>query len=206
MKYIMKTILTILLVIITNAAPAYCRRDFCKKDICAWNSSRPCAPRCCLIPCCNVPYCGPYPRPLPGQYDSFKDNTKILFWNIPPCAPRNDSKERGYLYKGMWWDITGARFWAFRNNTDNTITVEGLAGGEIKDIPAGDVVNISRGESYAFRVQAPARRFELFNSDAHNIEIFLNINGDISYRAEPVAVKTVKAQAIEPAEVVVPKF
>lgn len=148
----------------------FCDTCFAKRD-------------CCL--CCNqAPYCGPFPRPLPGQYDSWKDNTKIGFWNLPPCAPRNDSKFRGYLYKGMWWDTTGVRYWAVRNSTNNTITFEGLAGGETKDIPAGDVVNINRGESYSFRVQSPAHRFELFNSDAHHLEVVINLRGDIDYREE----------------------
>lgn len=170
-------------------------------SFCSWQSSCPTS-NCltgglsnCGLPCCNsAPYCGPYPRPLPGQYDSFSDNTKIAFWNIPPCAPRNDSANRGYLYKGIWWDVSGVRYWAIRNATNNTITVEGLEGGEIKDIPAGDVVNIARGESYAFRVQAPARRFELFNSDAHNIEIFVNLIGDLDYRVE-IPLKTAKTGA-----------
>jgi hypothetical protein len=159
----------------------------------------------CGLPCCNsAPYCGPYPRPLPGQYDSWKDNTKINFWYIPPCAPRNDSAQRGYLYKGMWWDVSGVRYWAFRNNTNNTITVEGLEGGEMKDIPAGDVTNINRGESYSFRVQAPARRFELFNSDAHNIEIFVNLKGDLDYKVEiPL---TAKSGISKEPELVMPKF
>lgn len=160
----------------------------------------------CALPCCgSAPYCGPYPRPLPGQYDSFSDNTKIEFWNIPPCGPRNDSAQRGYLYKGIWWDISGVRYWAFRNNTNNTITIEGLEGGEMKDIPAGDVVNINRGESYSFRVQAPARRFELFNSDAHHIEVFVNLKGDLDYRAEiPLKAKSGASKA-EP-DLIMPKF
>ena len=77
-------------------------------NFCSWQPScaAPCASSCGIgLGCCNgAPYCGPFPRPLPGQYDSFSDNTKIGFWNIPPCAPRNDSKQRGYLYKGLWWD------------------------------------------------------------------------------------------------------
>lgn len=159
--------------------------------------------------CCNqAPYCGPLPRPLPGQYDSWKDNTKIGFWNLPPCAPRNDSKFRGYLYKGMWWDTTGVRYWAIRNSTNNTITVEGLAGGEIKDIPAGDVVNINRGESYQFRVQAPARRFELFGSDVHNIEIVINLRGDLDFREEiqtqPTTPRSVRIQ--RESDFIIPKF
>jgi hypothetical protein len=131
----------------------------------------------------------------------------MIFWNLPPCAPRNDSKERGYLYKGMWWDTAGVRYWAFRNSTNNTITIEGLEGGALKDIPAGDVVNIERGESYAFRVQAPARRFELFASDAHTIEVFINIIGDIDYRIEPNLNKTTKtAKGQGKTELIMPKF
>ncbi len=160
--------------------------------------------------CCNqAPYCGPLPRPLPGQYDSWKDNTKIGFWNLPPCAPRNDSKFRGYLYKGMWWDTTGVRYWAIRNSTNNTITVEGLAGGEIKDIPAGDVVNINRGESYQFRVQAPARRFELFGSDVHNIEIVINLRGDLDFREEIQNTPTSasgSARSYRDSDMIIPKF
>ena len=165
----------------------------CGRKSCSTGYKRSCASKqsCgCLFSCCgSAPFCGPYPRPLPGQYDSYKDNTKIVFWDIPPCAPRNDSKYKGYLYKGMWWDVTGVRYWAIRNNTENMITVEGLEGGEIKDIPVGDVTNIARGESYSFRIQAPARRFELFNSDAHNIEVFINTNGDIDYREELQPIK-----------------
>lgn len=158
--------------------------------------------RCCL----TIPYCGPYPRFLPGQYASFKDNTRMIFWNLPPCAPRNDSKERGYLYKGIWWDNSGVRFWAMRNSTNNIITVEGLEGGEIKNIPPGDVVNIARGESYSFRIQAPARRFELFNSDNHNIEVFINLNGDLDYRVEP-KIKNAKATMRNNQDkLVMPKF
>lgn len=161
-------------------------------------------PMACSIGCCDNP-CGPFPRPLPGQYDSFKDNTKMSFCNIPPCAPRNDSKERGYLYKGLWWDVSGVRYWAFRNTTNNTITIDALEGGETKDIPSGDVANIERGESYSFRVQAPARRFELFNSDAHAIEVFVNLKGDLDYREEiPLSAKTAKSQA--EAEPIAPKF
>ena len=161
---------------------------------------------CCF--CCNqAPYCGPFPRPLPGQYDSWKDNTKIGFWNLPPCAPRNDSKFRGYLFKGMWWDTTGVRYWAVRNSTNNTITVEGLAGGEIKDIPAGDVVNINRGESYSFRVQAPARRFELFNSDAHHIEVVINLRGDLDYRQEIQNIPSASRVAgRRQSDMIIPKF
>lgn len=154
--------------------------------------------------CCR-PACAPYPRHLPGDYDSFKDNTKMIFHNMPPCAPRNDSKYKGYLYKGMWWDNAGVRYWAFRNSSNNTITIEALAGGETKDIPSGDVVNIARGESYAFRVQAPARRFELFNSDMHNIEVFINIKGDIDYKIEISPVKTAKKGSRNDLEVV-PRF
>jgi hypothetical protein len=180
--------------------------SFCSRQ----PSCSPCASNCpssCGLPCCNsAPYCGPYPRPLPGQYDSFSDNTKIGFWKIPPCAPRNDSAQMGYLYKGMWWDVSGVRYWAFRNNTNNTITIEGLEGGELKDIPAGDVVNIARGESYAFRVQAPARRFELFNSDAHTIEIFVNLRGDLDYRVE-IPTKTAKgAPSKGESDLIMPKF
>ncbi len=180
-------------------------------SFCSWQPS--CGSSCanggtsnCGLACCNgAPYCGPFPRPLPGQYDSFSDNTKIQFLNIPPCAPRNDSAQRGYLYKGMWWDVSGVRYWAFRNNTNNTITIEGLEGGEMKDLPAGDVVNIARGESYSFRVQAPARRFELFNSDAHAIEVFINLRGDIDYRVElPPTAKAGSAKG-EP-ELIMPKF
>lgn len=177
---------------------------------CSWQPTcNSCSTICdngCDLPCCNsAPYCGPYPRPLPGQYDSFSDNTKINFWNIPPCAPRNDSAQRGYLYKGMWWDVSGVRYWAFRNTTNNTITIEGLEGGELKDIPAGDVVNIARGESYSFRVQAPARRFELFNSDAHAVEIFINLRGDLDYRVEvPVTAKAGSAKG--ESELIMPKF
>ena len=168
-------------------------------------SCAPCGIGCGLPFCNSAPYCGPYPRPLPGQYDSFSDNTKIAFWNIPPCAPRNESRERGYLYKGIWWDVSGVRYWAIRNSSNNTITVEGLEGGEIKDIPAGDVVNISRGESYSFRVQSPARRFELFNSDAHFIEIFVNIRGDLAYRVEIPPVKAAGSAKGE-GELIMPKF
>lgn len=163
------------------------------------------ARNCCI--CCNVPFCGPFPRPLPGQYDSFQDNTRIRFWNLPPCAPRNDSLARGYLYKGIWWDTSGVRYWAFRNATNNTITVEGLEGGEIKDIPAGDVVNIARGESYSFRIQAPARRFELFGSDAHHIEVFINLQGDIDYRVEPTTLlKTASTKKGKESDLITPKF
>lgn len=154
--------------------------------------------------CCR-PACAPYPRPLPGDYDSFKDNTKIIFWHLPPCAPRNDSKYRGYLYKGIWWDNTGVRYWAFRNSTNNTINIQALDGGETKAIPAGDVVNIARGESYGFRVQAPARRFELFNSDMHHIEIFINLKGDIDYRVEPMNLKTAKKGSLRDQDIV-PRF
>ena len=158
------------------------------------------------LPCCTAPLCGPYPRPLPGQYASYQDNTRIRFWNIPPCAPRNDSKARGYLYKGIWWDNSGVRYWAVRNSTNNTITIEGLEGGDLKDIPAGDVVNISRGESYAFRVQAPAHKFELFANDEHNLEIFINLRGDIDYRVEPDLKNTKVAQKRVVEEVITPKF
>lgn len=153
--------------------------------------------------CCRQK-CGPFNRYLPGDYDSFKE-TKHAFWHVPPCTPRNDSKYRGYLYKGMWWDNAGVRFWAIRNNTNNTITVEGLSNGEIKDIPAGDVANIGRGESYGFRVQAPARRFELFNSDMHNIEIFINLQGDIDYRVEPV-LKAAKKSSERDIHTINPRF
>ena len=181
-------------------------------SFCSWEPN--CASSCanggassCGLPCCNsAPYCGPFPRPLPGQYDSFKDNTKIGFWNIPPCAPRNDSTKRGYLYKGMWWDTSGVRYWAVRNATNSTITVEGIEGGELKDIPSGDVVNIGRGESYAFRVQAPARRFELFANDAHHIEIFVNLRGDLDYRIE-IPLTSAKAGSTRgQSEVIMPKF
>lgn len=105
----------------------------------------------------------------------------------------------------MWWDDTGVRFWAFRNSTNNTIAIQALNGGEMKAIPAGDVVNIARGQSYAFRVQAPARRFELFNSDSHFIEIFINLKGDIDYRIEPKAIKTAKKGAIRDQDII-PRF
>lgn len=174
-------------------------RSFYKQ---CFNNCNPCLvkKRSCFS-CCDIPYCGPYPRPLPGQYDSFKDNTRIKFWNIRPCAPRNESANRGYLYKGLWWDNEGVRYWAVRNNTDNTITVEGLEGGEIKNIPSGDVVNIARGESYSFRMQAPAKRFQLFNSDIHNIEAFINAKGDLAYRAEPKV-----STAIKKEEIIMPKL
>jgi hypothetical protein len=166
------------------ALQAQCGRKSCSTGY--QRSENCCSQSCgsCFACCGAAPYCGPFPRPLPGQYDSYKDNTRIAFWYLPPCAPRNDSRFRGYLYKGMWWDMSGVRYWAFRNNTENMITIEGLEGGEIKDVPVGDVVNIARGESYSFRIQAPARRFELFNSDAHNIEVFINTDGDIDYREE----------------------
>ncbi len=170
---------------------------------CMPSCTQACMPSC--FSCCNVPFCGPYPRPLPGQYASFKDNTRIRFWNYPPCAPRNDSKERGYLYKGLWWDNTGVRYWAVRNSTNNTITVEGLEGGETKNIPTGDVVNIARGESYSFRVQSPAHRFELFASDQHHLEIFINLQGDVDYRVEPQFL-TKKGAKTAPEEDIVPKF
>lgn len=153
--------------------------------------------------CCRQ-QCGPFNRMLPGDYDSFVE-TKHAFWHVPPCTPRNDSKFRGYLYKGMWWDSSGVRFWAFRNSTNNTISIQALNGGEYKDIPAGDVVNINRGESYSFRVQAPARRFELFNSDQHFIEVFINIKGDIDYRVEPIVLKTAKKGPGRDLEIV-PRF
>jgi hypothetical protein len=153
--------------------------------------------------CCR-PQCGPFTRMLPGDYDSFVE-TKHSFWHVPPCTPRNNSKWRGYMYKGMWWDDTGVRFWAFRNSTNNTITIQALNGGEMKAIPAGDVVNIARGQSYAFRVQAPARRFELFNSDNHFVEIFINLKGDIDYRIEPKAIKTAKRGTIRDQDVI-PRF
>lgn len=183
---------------------------FCSRQpSCASSCASPCANACANICglCNGAPYCGPYPRPLPGQYDSFSDNTKINFWNIPPCAPRNDSAQRGYLYKGMWWDVSGVRYWAFRNMTNNTITIEGLEGGEIKDIPAGDVVNIARGESYSYRVQAPARRFELFNSDAHAIEIFINLRGDLDYRVEiPAKAAKGSTRGQQQTDLIMPKF
>lgn len=109
----------------------------------------------------------------------------------------------------MWWDVSGVRYWAVRNSTNNTITVEGLAGGETKDIPSGDVTNINRGESYSFRVQSPACRFELFNSDAHNIEVVINLRGDIDYREEIVnapATTTRRNGANHHTDIIVPKF
>jgi hypothetical protein len=194
MKYIHLLILSISMMSAGAALFAVCNDPWAKSK-CATNG---CA-KSCPFSCCKYPPCGPYPRPTPGDYESFKDNTKIIFTHKKPCGPRNDSKWRGYLYKGIWWDETGVRYWAIRNSTNNTITVEGLEGGEIKDIPAGDVVNIARGESYAFRVQSPARRFELFNSDMHHIEIFINLNGDIDYRVEPTLkpVKTAKGGQID---------
>ncbi len=164
-----------------------CSSATCSTPTCAANSCKQCVP----FNCCR-PACAPYPRRLPGDYDSYKDNTKMVMQRMKPCAPRNDSKFQGYLYKGMWWDNTGVRYWAFRNSTNNTITIQALHGGECKDIPAGDVTNIARGESYGFRVQAPACRFELFNNDMHNLEIFINLKGDIDYRVEPLPVKTAK--------------
>lgn len=143
--------------------------------------------------CNNAAPCGPYLRPLSDDYDSYKDNTKMVFIPNPPCAPRNDSSQKGYLYKGMFWDVAGVRYWAIRNSTNNLINVDALDGGEQKDIPAGDVVNIARGESYSFKVNAPARLFELFNTDAHNIEIFINAKGYIDYRAEATIVKDKKS-------------
>lgn len=111
---------------------------------------------------------------------------------------------QGYLYKGMWWDNTGVRYWAFRNSTNNAITVEALEGGEVKDIPAGDVVNINRGESYSFRVQSPAHRFELFNNDAHYVEIFINPHGDVDYRVETQVAKN--KPRFDQQQEVMPKF
>lgn len=175
---------------VTNNKPRKSCGDACAMAArCANNhgcNAKECVPfaNCCLQRCS-------YTRILPGDYDSFKES-KHTFWHVPPCMPRNDSKYKGYLYKGMWWDNAGVRFWAIRNSTNNTITVEGLNNGETKDIPSGDVVNIGRGESYGFRVQAPARRFELFNSDMHNIEVFINLQGDIDYRVEPTLIKTAK--------------
>jgi hypothetical protein len=147
---------------------------------------------CCSIAptvCNNQAPCGPFLRPHSDDYDSWKDNTKIIFFPNPECAPRNDSLLKGYLYKGMWWDDSGARYWSVRNSTNNTINVQALNGGEYKDIPAGDVVNINRGESYTFRVNAPARLFELFNSEGHNIEIFINPRGFIDFRVENMTIK-----------------
>ena len=67
------------------------------------------------------------------------------------------------------------------------------------------MVNIARGESYSFRVQAPARRFELFNSDFHAIEIFVNLRGDLDYRAEiPITAK--KGSTKGESELIMPKF
>jgi hypothetical protein len=107
----------------------------------------------------------------------------------------------------MWWDTTGVRYWAVRNSTNNTITVEGLAGGEIKDIPAGDVVNINRGESYSFRVQSPARRFELFNSDAHHIEVVINLRGDLDYRQEIQNIPNAgRVAGRRQSDMIIPKF
>ena len=75
----------------------------------------------------------------------------------------------------------------------------------MKAIPAGDVVNIARGESYSFRVQAPARRFELFSSDMHKIEIFINLKGDIDYRVEPTTIKTARKGSLSDQDIV-PRF
>ncbi len=177
---------------VTNNGPRKSCGDACAKAARCANNHGCNAKECVPFANCCRPACGPFPRHLPGDYASYKDNTKMIFHHEPPCAPRNDSKYKGYLYKGIWWDDAGVRYWAIRNSSNNTITVDALAGGETKDIPAGDVVNIARGESYAFRVQAPARRFELFNSDMHNIEIFINLKGDIDYRVELPAVKTAK--------------
>lgn len=162
------------------------------------------AKECVPFANCCLQRCGPFTRILPGDYDSYKE-TKHTFWHVPPCTPRNDSKFKGYLYKGMWWDNMGVRFWAFRNSTNNTITIQALSGGEIKDIPAGDVANINRGESYAFRVQSPARRFELFNSDMHHIEVFINIRGDLDYRVESILEKTAKRGSVRDQDVI-PRF
>jgi hypothetical protein len=160
---------------------------------------------CCESPsiCCNTAPCGPFLRPLSDDYDSFSDNTEMQFYAKPECAPRNDSAQKGYLYKGLYWDIEGVRYWAIRNGTNNTITVEALDGGEVKDIPAGDVVNLNRGESYSFRVQAPAKLFELFNSEAHNIEIFINARGYVDYRAENIITPDLRASQQRPMN---PKF
>ena len=188
-KNIIRLMILVSLIGASSMVQATRYRDrICNKRSCV-SQCTPCASACAPCFCNSYPYCGPFPRPLPGDYESFKDNTKINFWYLPPCGPRNDSQFRGYLYKGMWWDTKGVRYWAIRNKTNNTITVQGLEGGESKDIPAGDVVNIGRGESYTFRVQAPARRFELFNSDEHNIDVFINIQCDIRYRVEPKPVK-----------------
>lgn len=189
-KIVQITIFLSVMIVAPAALQATCGRKSCSTGY--QRNQKCCSTQSCgsCFACCGAaPFCGPFPRPLPGQYDSFKDNTKISFWNLPPCAPRNDSRFKGYLYKGMWWDVSGVRYWAFRNNTENMITIEGLEGGEIKDVPVGDVVNIARGESYSFRIQAPARRFELFNSDSHNIEVFINTDGDIDYREELPAPK-----------------
>jgi|GEM_PF-2760011 hypothetical protein len=208
--------LSILLVFISLNVSARCKYrqknvtacSPCTQSVsaCATSCAQPLANCCnpCIFNCCNnPPFCGPFPRPLPGDYDSFKDNTRIGFWHLPPCAPRNDSKMKGYLYKGMWWDNMGVRYWAFRNSTTNTITVEALEGGEVKDIPAGDVANINRGESYSFRVQVPAYRFELFSNDAHYLEVFINTKGDIDYRVET---QMAKNKFSDKEQEVMPKF
>ena len=67
------------------------------------------------------------------------------------------------------------------------------------------MVNIARGESYAFRVQAPARRFELFNTDAHAVEIFVNMRGDLDYRAE-IPTKAKAGSGRGESELIMPKF
>lgn len=171
------------------------------------------ATRCCSCSSCRTPsfcnknpYCGPFTRRFSDEYHSFKDNTKMKFCKPRPCAPVNDSLNKGYLYKGMWWDTQGVRYWAIRNKTNNTITVQGLEGGESKDIPSGDVVNVARGESYTFRVQAPARRFELFNSDEHYLEVYINVEGDIRYRVEPKPVKQTKTSLHFENNGILPKF
>lgn len=199
-------LLTIVLSSLTNLSDA---RNLYRKNYNNPVTEFDCQAECgcangCLI-CNNAPYCGPYPRLLPDDYDSYSDNTRMDFLAVGPCAPRNDSKNKGYLYKGMWWDVKGVRYWAFRNNTSNTITIEALGGGELKSIPSGDVTNINRGESYSFRIQAPARRFELFNSDSHAIEIFINLKGDIDYRPEAQALAQ-KPDLQRQKEIFKPKF
>ncbi|CAN5144470.1 hypothetical protein BH09DEP1_BH09DEP1_1430 [soil metagenome] len=189
---------------VTNNKPRASCGDACAMASKCVNNHGCNAKECVPFANCCRQQCGPFNRMLPGDYDSYKETTHA-FWHVPPCSPRNDSKFRGYMYKGMWWDTTGVRFWAFRNSTNNTITIQALNGGEMKDLPAGDVVNIARGESYGFRVQAPARRFELFNSDVHHIEIFINLKGDIDYRAEPIALKTARKGSLRDLDVI-PRF
>lgn len=87
---------------------------------------------------------------------------------------------REYVYERSYADDRGKEYWSMTNNTQDSMFISPLHGGQGYKVYPGQTAHVQRGSSFQFRIHIPNKSSRIFKSNAHKIVISMDKSGALA--------------------------